>query len=366
MGENKGMQIGELSKMSGVPRHTIHYYLKKGILHPPKRTSKTRAYYNASHLKRLRVIKNVQRDYNSPLAFIASRFGSPGKAEKNDAAAEELRSPAATGRRRKKVRVDPEKKQKIIDAGLELFSTKGYYRTSVKDITDYLGFSTGAFYIYFKSKGDLFHEVVTKGIKTIVDELEATVHKEEDVLIRNTLRFEALNLHYLRFNEILTQLRLEILGQESSAEESLEKVYFELTRPFTREINMALEQNLIRPVDPDLLTFCLMGMCDMLLFRKSLDDKYDLNQIVAFLFDLLQKGLDRELVVLPAGNKEALRQAPAIDLTDDDEAFLSGLRKVRYNQAKYAEVLGKSRQSITNYLRRRPYLKKIIEKEKYR
>ena len=53
-------------------------------------------------------------------------------------------------------------------------------------------------------------------------------------------------------------------------------------------------------------------------------------------------------------------------LSAEEQEFLAGLRQVRYNQAKYAQKLGKSRQSISNYLRRHPRLKEIIDMEKLR
>ena len=362
MNEHGEMQIGELSRLSGVARHTIHYYIKKGILHPPKKTGQTRAWYDAGHLKQLRKLKKVQREYHSPLAFIASRFTGVG--DKERLVSSDSRGPsksAGRGRRFLKGRKvpDPEKKERIIQAGIELFSTKGYYQTSLKDISSYLGVSIGTFYIYFKSKRDLFYQVATQGIKAIVDEIENRVGNEEDVVVRSAQRLGALNEYYLRFNEILTQLRFEVLGRESIERESLEKVYVELTRPFTREIDAALRQGRIRSVDPDLLTFCLMGMCDMLLFRKNLDDKYDLSEIIAFLFDLLDRALSPG-PGQPAGGPAA---APA-GLSTEEQEFLAGLRQARYNQAKYAQKLGKSRQSLSNYLRRHPRLKQMIEKEK--
>jgi len=144
------MQIGELSRLSGVARHTIHYYIKKGILHPPKKTGQTRAWYDAGHLKQLRKLKNVQREYRSPLAFIVSRFTGTADTE-GPFLSKRRRSSKSIGRSRPgRQPPDPKKKEKIIQAGIELFSTKGYYQTSVKDITQYIGVSTGTFYIYFK------------------------------------------------------------------------------------------------------------------------------------------------------------------------------------------------------------------------
>jgi len=51
------MLISELARSSGVPLPTVKYYLREGLLHPGVATSATRATYDGSHLRRLRLIR---------------------------------------------------------------------------------------------------------------------------------------------------------------------------------------------------------------------------------------------------------------------------------------------------------------------
>jgi len=53
-----------------------------------------------------------------------------------------------------------EAKKKIIAAGLEVMSRKGYGDTTMDDIAAYLGVSKGALYLYFKNKDELVAEIV--------------------------------------------------------------------------------------------------------------------------------------------------------------------------------------------------------------
>ncbi|MFQ5818472.1 MAG: TetR/AcrR family transcriptional regulator [Candidatus Heimdallarchaeota archaeon] len=61
-------------------------------------------------------------------------------------------------------KVVPEYKEqariRIIEQALKMFSELGYYRTRMKDIAGSLGVSKGAIYQYFKSKEQLFIEVI--------------------------------------------------------------------------------------------------------------------------------------------------------------------------------------------------------------
>ncbi len=49
-----------------------------------------------------------------------------------------------------------DKKNRIIEAGLEVFCKKGYYSTTTPDIAAAAGVSTGIVYSYFKDKNDIF------------------------------------------------------------------------------------------------------------------------------------------------------------------------------------------------------------------
>lgn len=49
-----------------------------------------------------------------------------------------------------------EKKQKILDAGFELFCKKGYHKTNTIEIAKQAGVSTGSVYSYFKDKREIY------------------------------------------------------------------------------------------------------------------------------------------------------------------------------------------------------------------
>lgn len=49
--------------------------------------------------------------------------------------------------------------QKILDVSYELFTQKGYEKTSIQDIVDRLGMSKGAIYHHFKSKEDILNRL---------------------------------------------------------------------------------------------------------------------------------------------------------------------------------------------------------------
>ena len=53
----KGMTISKLSSLSAIPRSTIKFYIRESLIPRPNKIRGTRAYYDARHLNKLRLIK---------------------------------------------------------------------------------------------------------------------------------------------------------------------------------------------------------------------------------------------------------------------------------------------------------------------
>lgn len=54
------MKIGELSKLFNIPRETIRFYEKEGLIIPPNRNDNNYRSYSENHIERLRFIKNCR------------------------------------------------------------------------------------------------------------------------------------------------------------------------------------------------------------------------------------------------------------------------------------------------------------------
>jgi AcrR family transcriptional regulator len=285
------MPISRLASESGVPRHTIHYYIKKGLLHPPVKTAKTRAYFDQSHLERLRQIKLIKQNVHSTTELIKIQIEATERRKKDASGLPQLAAPRIEGGPRKIPGFHPSKRQRIIEAATQLFSTRGYSRTKVTDITGMLRISTGSFYSFFESKDDLFIHVVGEVVKDTISRAEKVIRKEKDLIRRNIMRAEALNENFTNFSAILTQLRAEAASQRKWGEKNIKQIYDDFTRPIIKEASKAMEQGIIRGVDPDLLAFALIGMCEMLIFRKTLDTQYELDKIINFMLDFVFNGI---------------------------------------------------------------------------
>jgi AcrR family transcriptional regulator len=84
---------------------------------------------------------------------------------------------STTGPRRRGRRPPPDelverRRNEIIEAAYEVFSTQGYATAGIADIAEKLGIGHGTFYRYFKNKRDILDQVVDYGVERIVSALE--------------------------------------------------------------------------------------------------------------------------------------------------------------------------------------------------
>lgn len=68
--KSKMMRMKQLSAESGVPKGTIQYYIKEGLIPKPYKTHANMAYYNESHLNAIRLVKELQEKRFLPLSVI--------------------------------------------------------------------------------------------------------------------------------------------------------------------------------------------------------------------------------------------------------------------------------------------------------
>lgn len=101
-----------------------------------------------------------------------------------------------------------EKKKKIIAASIGLFAEKGFYATSIQEITEKSNVSKGAFYLHFHSKDELlleifkfYYDLMNENIKNATN---AQFSPKENFTLQVEVQFNEIIKHK---SFILTQLK---------------------------------------------------------------------------------------------------------------------------------------------------------------
>jgi len=183
----------------------------------------------------------------------------------------------------------------ILAAAIEIFKEKGLANTSIKDVTDKAGISTGTIYIHFNSKDDLF-------IKSVEEILDKTLEKTKEHLrpIKNPL--EKIFSLYDKTIELLTQdasvakmLFIDInLVQTDSFAKEVFPAYFRYTNYINKLCKEAIDKGFVRDVDVEALTNMIFGCIDYIIrIWVYKDFKADIKTLKNSILNILVYGIIR-------------------------------------------------------------------------
>ncbi len=82
----------------------------------------------------------------------------------------------------------PSARQKLLAAGIDLFTTRGYAATSVREIVEQAGLTKPALYYHFGSKEAIYLEIL-QAIRLMVDEALYRLLKDEGATRERLIRF---------------------------------------------------------------------------------------------------------------------------------------------------------------------------------
>ena len=173
-------------------------------------------------------------------------------------------------------------KEKLLLSAKEVFSEKGFHKTKVSDIVKKAGVSQGTFYIYFKSKEEIFKELILQLKEKI---LNIVREKDGSSLEENLLRMNRDFLELLYENKKIAEI---FLYQIFPVSEEFKKIYFEtvniVRNTLTEIIIQAIEKEHLKKVSPINVANLLIGYKRMvfedyiLLQRKSFQETLSLSE----------------------------------------------------------------------------------------
>lgn len=91
-----------------------------------------------------------------------------------------------------------ETRRRLLDAAWSVFARQGYDGTSVKQIADEAGYTTGAIYAHFESKEELFLALLRERFATKVEALTAIVETNQDA----DAQLQSLSSRFASLHEI--------------------------------------------------------------------------------------------------------------------------------------------------------------------
>lgn len=183
-----------------------------------------------------------------------------------------------------------ETRQKLLRAAEEVFGKKGYFETSIVNISQEANVAQGTFYNYFPSKKDIFDEL----IRSYSRDLRSAI--KEGMQNHTTYEEAQRNGFYAFFSWVKNHPNLySIVQQAIVVDQDLFRWYYgKLANGFLKSLAQGVEAGEFKNLDQETVAYCLMSIGQFLGMRWVYWEKKDVPEeafdaAMALIFDGLKK-----------------------------------------------------------------------------
>lgn len=185
-------------------------------------------------------------------------------------------------------------KEEILSTAVELFRTKGYHATTVREIADRLGVTSAALYYHVKSKEELLCEIFDRAMTAAERRLESVMaldlepdERLERIIHEHVLaNLDEAPLMAVFFNEV------EHLPPDSY------RIAVERKRNYTARIIRVLEEaiarGIVEDIDAELAVFGILGMCNWMHYWYRPDGRKSPDEIAQLFAHMVLRGIRRK------------------------------------------------------------------------
>ena len=305
------MKIDELAKETGFDRQSIYRCIRMGLLPKPAKAGFREASFDESHARILKRIRELRVERHLSFGEIRNLLPFDDM-------------PPATNEET----FFQDRKKRIMDKAITLFSKYGFENTKISDITDSLDLGKGTFYLYFKSKKDLFIECIGRLSMIVVSgESWDQVRNEPDFIERQRITLGQFLKAFPTFSGILNLVGASLQSDDPEIAEKARNYYKILSKWLRRDLRRAMEDKAIREVNTDIVSVLMLGMAEGLGNMLMVNPDYTMEQGMEVFIDVLERGLG----VTGTGKGQTTERTGRTWEVTDSKGFKVPVKNVRFN-----------------------------------
>jgi AcrR family transcriptional regulator len=172
----------------------------------------------------------------------------------------------------KETNIQTDKKEHIINIAVELFSTKGFEGTSIRELAAKAGVNIAMVNYYFGSKEKLFEALIENKVAYMKGKLEELVANKSlseiekiDVIIESYV--ERL-LSQPAYHRVIHQELL--VNQRESMHQSITNIFKRNMEMVKSIINVGIKKKVFKKVDPELTMASIIGTINQVMLSKAM------------------------------------------------------------------------------------------------
>lgn len=182
---------------------------------------------------------------------------------------------------------EQERREQILSCSMEVFLSKGYHNTTMKEIVASTGLSKGAIYHYFSSKEDIFNAIFLDFDQKITADFER-ISVADDPLT------EIKNLLTSTLDEMIRFFRMYYVCLEMSESDALQRQFDQTTEFIRQSVTRSITEKYDLPTQVDVedvfSSFNLMmeGLLSLAATKKSFNANEQLLVVFRVIDHLLE------------------------------------------------------------------------------
>jgi TetR/AcrR family transcriptional regulator, cholesterol catabolism regulator len=197
---------------------------------------------------------------------------------------------------RRLMKESKDREQAIKTAALRLFSEKGFYATSTRDICEEAGVSKGTLYWHWKSKEEIAFALVSEMLGRFLTVIEGM--RDEAAPVEEKLKRLAIGIAELYYQEtpylrLLWKFRADRHYIFSPAyTERVVSYYLQMRKALEDIIAQGVESGELRKVDPKQMAFIFLGITEgfELQWLENEED-FSMREALPAIIDMIMPGL---------------------------------------------------------------------------
>lgn len=133
--------------------------------------------------------------------------------------------------------LEPDKRERIINAALEEFAQKGYKNASTNEIVKKANISKGLLFHYFNNKKGLFLFLLNYSKDIFVDEFYKKLNYDDNDIIKRLRQIALLKIDLIRKHPDLYEFLIASTADDSvEIKQDIEKIYKGITEDFYKKL----------------------------------------------------------------------------------------------------------------------------------
>lgn len=185
-------------------------------------------------------------------------------------------------------------KNRILDAALNIFSSKGYYDTKLDEIVTESGTSKGAIYFHFPNKERLFLALVDQFADLLERRVVTAIEQEAAGIARVKVALATVLKTFGKYRRPAKLLLVQAVGLGTTFEQKRLEVNDRFARLIETYLQEAIDVGDIVPVDTDVVSYAWMGAIYSVIIRWVYTGEPDSDQIMASMLPLLLRSVGFE------------------------------------------------------------------------